>query len=74
MTVEQLHQLKTEANDLAQKLRTIFLGQAIPIAQKNPFANSDFGKLRHAIDRAEARAERRTERWADAKWPNRVKR
>ena len=76
MNLQQAHELKREASDLAGKLSSMFVKQALPIAQANPFSDVpvDLEKLLRVKDKAHKRLERRTELWANIKWPNRVSR
>jgi hypothetical protein len=73
-TLEQAHELKKQNSALIDVLYKIFMGQALPIARGNPWAGVPVSleKVQRILDKAFERGERRTELWADLKWPWRV--
>lgn len=74
MTLEQVHQLKKEASALIDTLYHLWMGQVLPVARADPFADAPKGseKVKRVLDKAHERYTRRNEAWADIKWPWRV--
>jgi hypothetical protein len=70
-TLEQAQQLKKENSALIDVLYKRFMGQARQIIAENPLSDvpGDLAKVQRVLDKAYKRSERRTEIYADIKWP-----